>query len=222
MCGGDRLQRFHDIATHHPPHGLRRGPERAGRSGRDPVPGWLEALRRRCDRWVRCSSSTNSNRDGTHGRNVRRPRSTASRDIGGTWPKPSAAGCLSDLRGIAQRDHGHAANRLHPGAHHHNWRTSGLLRNGLAASDLFETGGGTSEAEASLRIALADHPQVVEIRRSGLRSRQTGLVGPNVPYDGALQEAGILSDWFALRAALPHLALRFHVTGRKCAAASAP
>ncbi len=151
------FKRFRPIATHHPPHGLRRGRTRAGRSGRT-APGSRMArspaatLRRGgCAARLR----RNSNRDGTHGRNVRHAqirRHARHRLPGQSLRRRDASRSLR----IAQRDHGHAANRPYPGAHHHLRRTSGLLRNGTGGPRISvgnRHGGTRRRQRRPLRIA---------------------------------------------------------------------
>ncbi len=62
---------------------------------RPPVPGYLEALRRRCDEVGRCSSSTRYRPAWGVRAPCSRRSNTASRPTSSVWRRPSAAGCPS-------------------------------------------------------------------------------------------------------------------------------
>ena len=178
---------------------------------RPPVPGWLEALRRRCDEvgalLVFDEIQTGMGRTGEmfamckYG--VTPDIVCLAKAFGGGMP----------LGAFAARKQIMDSLQTNPVLGHIT--TFGghpvCCAAGLAALEyLLETGTVEHiESRGALyESLLADHPQVVEIRRGGLLAgRRTGLVGQDVPYDGALQGGGHPERLVPLlRYGVPHLA----------------
>lgn len=180
-----------------------------------PQPGYLEALRRRCDEvgalLVFDEIQTGLGRTGAMFASL---RYGVTPDIV-CLAKAFGGGIASGFR-LAARDHGYAAARSGAGAHHHLRRPSGLLRRGACGAELPARKPHRRDRRGEGRPlrGAARGPS----RRAGdptfgaAAGRRAGRLGEALPDHGALQAGGHPERLVPLlRHGLPHLAAADHL-----------
>ena len=208
-----QIQRFRGVRAHHAPHGMRPCRTRAGAEAgvRPPVPGYLEALRHRCDevgallvfdeiqtgmgRTGRCSPCSNT---------ALRPTSCA-------WPRHSGGGM--PLGAFVSRPEIMQTLQENPVLGHIT--TFGghpvCCAAGLAALNYLLDNKVVEGVEAKGALyarLLGNHPAVREIRRSGLLlAVELERAAETLPHHGTVQAGGYPERLVSvLRHGVPHFA----------------
>ena len=168
---------------------------------RPPRPGYLDALRRRCDEvGALLDFRRDTDRHGPHGPRCSPCRNTASRPTSSAWPRPSAGACPSGA--FVARHEVMDTLQENPALGHIT--TFGghpvCCAAGLAALNYLVDNKVVERVEtkgALYEMLLKDHPAVREIRRSGLLlAVELGESAKLYRIMELFREAGILSDWF--------------------------